>query len=79
MLNLESNNLKFTFNGVEKCLRFPTVREWDSYAKKAKDGVSVSEVVDFLIGLGLDKKTADILEPGHLEQILEAISKPKKK
>jgi hypothetical protein len=79
MLNLESNKLVFTFNGAEKNLRFPTVREWDSYAKKAKDGVSVSDIVDFLVSLGLDEKSANDLEPGHLELILEAISKPKKK
>ena len=80
MLSLESNRLKFTFNGVEKCLRFPTVREWDAYAKKVVDtSASVSEVVEFLCNLGLDKETGDLLEPGHLELILSEISAPKKK
>lgn len=80
MLNLESNNLVFMFNGAEKRLRFPTVREWDAYAKKvANKENEVGEVISFLCSLGLDEKTADLLEAAHLEAILNELSAPKKK
>jgi hypothetical protein len=83
MLNLESNNLVFTFNGVEKKMRFPTVREWGEYQKAIdglKDKVKTIDVIcDFLIKLGLDKKTTELLENGHLEAIIGELTAVKKK
>lgn len=83
MLNLESNNLVFLFNGAEKKMRFPTVKEWGGYQKKVdavKGESSVIEVaLDFFVHLGLDRETADKLENAHLEAIISELSGVKKK
>ena len=80
MLNFESNTLVFTFNGAEKKVRFPTVREWEKYAESLKEkGESSSVVIEFIVSLGLDAATADLLELSHLTQILEKLSESKKK
>ena len=80
MLNLESRNLKFSFDKKECSMRFPTAKEWGSYqasVDKAKgDSVKVINTgIDFFVSLGLDKKVADKLEPFHIEKIVNELTK----
>ena len=83
MLNLESNKLVFTFNGTEKKMRFPTVKEWVAYQVKIQEAKNNSDAIEsgleFFVGLGLDKKTAELLENEHLEQIMNVLAGSKKK
>jgi hypothetical protein len=83
MLNLESNSLVFTFNGAEKKMRFPTVREWGSYQREIEalknKNDSIDVIIDFFVKLGLDKKSAELLENAHLEAIINELSGVKKK
>lgn len=79
MLNLESNKLKFTFNGQEKEMRFPTVKEWGSYNKKIKEKSSEEGelLMDFFVDMGLDRQTCELLESGHVEQIVKSLTEKK--
>lgn len=84
MLDLESSNLVFKFNGTEKKMRFPTVKEWVAYqsqveSNKGKNSDIIDAGLDFFVKLGLDKKTADALENDHLEKIMTALIGSKKK
>jgi hypothetical protein len=83
MLSLESNKLVFSFNNAEKKMRFPTVREWVAYQVSIESAKNNSEIIEagieFFVKLGLDKKTAEILENDHLEKIMSALSGSKKK
>ena len=79
MLNLETNNLKFKFNGKEQSMRFPTVKEWGSYRKKLKgsEGEEAELMLKFFVDLGLDKKVAESLEAHHAESLVSALIEKK--
>ena len=79
MLNLESSKLKFTFNGEKKEMRFPTVKEWGVYNKKLKDKKADEGqlLMEFFVDMGLDKETCEMLEGGHVEKIVKALTEKK--
>lgn len=79
MLNLESNKLKFLFNGQEKEMKFPTVKEWGEYNKKikAKEVDEGEMLMEFFVNMGLDRETCEQLESAHVESIVKALTEKK--
>lgn len=79
MLNLETNNLKFKFNGKEQSMRFPTVKEWGKYRNKLKnnEGKEAELMLEFFVDLGLDKKVSESLEAHHAESLVNALVEKK--
>ena len=75
-MELKRRKLKFTLDGEEYKVLFPTVRQLDSYQKDLdkNKGKELDCLVSFLDNLGLSKDVSYGLEVTHLEQIVGEIS-----
>ena len=79
MLEFKKRVLKFSFDGKEQELKYPTVKkikELQVLQKNEKDEVVVLE--EFLIGLGLDQEVFGELEVDHMNKIVDTLINPKK-
>ena len=75
-LNFKRRELELNVYGNDYKLSFPSVKQTQDYAKKAKragDDESASMLVEFLDKLGLPKDISLEMEAEHLTQVVEAL------
>ena len=83
MLKLETNKLRFSFDGQEQTVKFPTIKQFAAYEQEMAGFASeptkaVEYTLNFLCDLGLERSVADALEIDHVEQITTALRGKKK-
>lgn len=80
-LELKRRVLKIDMYGEEISLNFPTVGQFKLYEEKlrSKKESEVSVMTEFLEELGLPSGKLEILEPGHLSEIISSLVGDKKK
>lgn len=84
MLELESDTLKFKFNGKDCSIKFPTAKEISEHARRCEEHKEDGEKVRQLTGefwetLGLPIDVYDQLQHNHIMKITEEIYGTKKK
>lgn len=80
MLEFESRNLVFKYDGKECRLRFPSAKDWGEYQSKVAEikddsASTINAGIDFFVTLGLEKEVAEKLEPFQMEKIIDELSK----
>ena len=81
MLKLESKKLSVNFGGRIFALSYPTVGMLEKMNKAMNSDSTKSEfehMKDFMVECGLDVETFDMLEPAHVNEIIEHLTGQKK-
>lgn len=79
MLELQRKKLEFKLDDVIYRLDYPSVKKMTEYASKLdKADDKLNAIVDFLSGLGLDRKVSEDMEISHLTSIIKALTEEKK-
>ncbi len=80
-IRIETNKLKLNLPDGEEILSFPSLKQrrvFDADLKKSDDDGKIDVFKDFLCGLGMTENTFDMLEMGHMQDILEEFNKSPK-
>lgn len=73
-LEFKKRQLEIDLYGEPVKLDFPTVGQYRAYeVKLKKDGNESELMLDFIVELGMPKKSIDGLEPQHLKTIIETL------
>jgi hypothetical protein len=80
VLEFKKSVLKFTLDGKEYEVKFPTIKAVQAFQAKAKEKAEddLGLTIEFLSSLGLDKEVCETLEITHLTAILTALTDSKK-
>lgn len=80
MLQFKKSVLEFQFENSIVKLRFPTMKELNSFRKsqkeKSKDEEEdIAPLMEFLVSLGMQEEIANQLEPWMFKQIIDELMK----
>lgn len=83
-MELKRTELKVNIYGQDCVLRFPVMREFREFSRKAEaakdDDVKALDMTkEFLCSLGMKADIFEELEPDHMKQILDAVTVKQKK
>ena len=81
-MEFKRTELELTIYGQKCKLRFPVMREFREFSKKAANASeqdSLDLTKDFLCSLGMSEQLFEELEPDHMRQIIESVTSKQKK